>query len=486
MNALAGLKGRRVLVLGLGAFGGGSGCARALARLGAEVTVTDLRPPEQLREALQELDGLPVRYALGGHSEELFAAAELVVVNPAVPNDSPWLAVARRCGCTLTTDLNLALAAARDVPAFAVTGTHGKSTCVALARHLLGGSGARVTLAGNLGGSILDSVAGLGRSGRLVLELSSFQTERLELPVPAASSTPAASGGWPAVAAVTSLSADHLDRHGSVEAYHAAKRRLLAFQGAEDLAVLPLDLPDRRSWAEAARGQVLWLSPGPLPSGQEGYCVASGQVVERLNGRERTLFALSAAPFQEPYRLPSLLAAVAGARGLGLPAEEVAARLRSFQGLPHRMEQLPAPRGLAYIDNGVATHPEPTVAALEHLGTSVVLVAGGKDKHLPLDELAAASRGCRRLHLFGSGGERLARLCRQQGLEPTLHAGCSAAVAAALADAQPGDAVLFSPSFSSYDEFRNFRDRALVFRESCRRMLADAQSSVGDTSTATY
>lgn len=475
MTPLPELQGRRVLVLGLGAFGGGAGCARALLRHGAEVTVTDLRGPAQLREALDELDGLPLGYALGGHSEELFQKADWVVVNPAVPNDSPWLEVARRRGCRLTNDLNLALRAAAAVPAFAVTGTHGKSTCVVLAQHLLGGLPGRTVLAGNFGGSILERVHGLTSADRLVLELSSFQTERLEAPA-----------GWPAVAAVTSLSADHLDRHGSLAAYHAAKRRLLAFQDGAGLLFLPPDLPDFGAWRQAARGRLRWLCPGPLPPGAEGYGVAGDQVVERRDGREQALFSLTQAPVAEPYRRGSLLAAVAGARSLGLDPATLAGRLATFQGLPHRMESLPAPPGRRYIDNGVATHPEPTVAALRHLEGVLVLVAGGKDKLLPLDDLVEAARHCRAVHLYGTGGERLYALGRARGLPSALHAGSRAAFAAALDDLRPGETLLFSPSFASYDEYRNFRDRALVFRDFCAATLAGAERSVRDGDGRAY
>ncbi len=430
-----GLRGRRVLVLGLGSFGGGSGVARALARRGAEVTVSDLRPIEQLHEARAELADLPVRWEVGGHHAGLFAAAEVVVVNPAVPSDSPWLEMARSQGCRLTTDVNLALAAASQVPAFAVTGTHGKSSCAALAAHLLAPLPGRTVLAGNLGGSLLERVADLGAGDRLVVEISSFQAEALEAPP-----------GWPRVAALTCLRSDHLDRHGTQAAYAAAKRRLLAFQDASGLALVPADDPESAHWAAAARGEVmrldaaLWEAWGLTPQD---------------------------APFPEPYRLPSALAAVAAALRLGLPRAALGERLRSFGGLPHRMERLAAPPGCVILDNGVATHPEPTEAALRHLKGTVVLLAGGKDKLLPLDGLAAAAARCARTYLHGQGGARLALALAARGVPHVLLPDARAAMSAALASLAPGETLLYSPSFASFDEFRNFRDRALLFRDLC-------------------
>jgi len=431
------LRGRRVLVLGLGSFGGGSGVARALARRGARVTVTDLRPIDQLDEARAELAGLPIVWEVGGHHEELFTDADVVVVNPAVPADSPWLEVARRRGCELTTDVNLAIAQAAEVPSFAVTGTHGKSTCASLAAHLLGGLPGRSVLAGNLGGSMLGSVVGLSREDRLIVELSSFQTEALEAPL-----------GWPQVAALTCLRSDHLDRHGTREAYATAKRRILRFQDVNGVALLPAGDPEGEQWAAEARGSVRVLD--------EARLAEFGLGVEDL-------------PFREPYRLSSALAAIEAACLLGLPPSELRARLASYRGLPHRMEELPTPSGFRVIDNGVATHPEPTAAALRHSAGPVALIAGGKDKGLPLGELADAARGCARLYLYGQGGRRLAEELR--GAAHQMFSSSREAFDAALEELQSGEILLFSPSFASFDEYRNFRDRAMVFRERCRMIL---------------
>ncbi len=478
MSPLPDLAGRRVLVMGLGAFGGGAGCAAALHRLGARVTVTDLRPPRELPEALAALRGLPLRRVLGEHREEDFTAAELVVVNPAVPPDSPWLRRARDAGAVCSSDLELGIQAASRTPALAITGTHGKSTCAALAAWLLRRLPGRTVLAGNLGGSVLERCLDLGPEDRLVLEVSSYQAEALAAPP-----------GWPALVAVTSLGRDHLDRHGSVAAYHAAKRRLLAAQGPDGTLLLPAGLPGETAWRQAARGRVLTLAPAGLGAGEEGWEIRDGTLRERLGGREQPLLPLEAAPFREPYRLPSLLAAVAGCRLLGLPADAVAGVARGFPGLPHRLERLPGPRGALVVDNGVATHPEATAAALRDLAPPVLLLAGGKDKGLPLEDLVRTARGrCRVLHLHGAGGERLGALAREAGLPVVVHPGAREAFQAALADLRPRETLLFSPSFASYDEFRNFADRAAVFRRILRRLRGEGatERGAGDPPLTSY
>ncbi len=433
------LRGRRVLVMGLGSFGGGSGVARALVRRGAQVTVTDLRPIDQLDEARAELAGLPVEWRVGAHSEALFEQAEVVVVNPAVPAESPWLALARQHGCALTTDVNLALAACATVPAFAVTGTHGKSTCAALAAHLLGALPGRVVLAGNLGGSMLGSVGGLTPDDRLVVELSSFQTEVLDAP-----------SGWPRVAALTCLRSDHLDRHHTLAEYAAAKRRILGFQDAQGTVLLPPNEPESLEWARAAHGRVHELNFGRLAT---------------LNLTEQDL------PFHEPYRLASAWAAIEAALLLGVAQEQLRERLRSFRGLPHRMETLAVPAPFRVVNNGVATHPEPTEAALRHTDGPVVLLAGGKDKGLPLEGLASATQRCARVYLHGAGGARLARACAEHAVAAREFNTSREAFDAALEELLPGETLLYSPSFASFDEYRNFRDRATVFLDACRRIL---------------
>ncbi len=432
---LPALKGRKVLVMGLGSFGGGVGCARTLAEAGALVTVTDLRPANALKTSLDQLQDLSIRYALGGHDEDLFANADWVVVNPAVPPHSPWLKLARAQGCRLTTEINLALAACPPIPTVAITGTHGKSTCAALCAHLLAPLQGHTLLAGNLGGSLLQQVQQLQTGDRLVVELSSFQLERLCAPP-----------GWPHIAILTSLDSDHLDWHGSLSAYHQAKRNLLAKQTPPCTLLLGIDGDAAQPWKEGARGQVVELA---------------GMSLQELGLADTDL------PFTEPYRLPSLLAAIHAARLLGIEDANLHAQLQSFPGLAHRMQIWVDPHGRHIIDNGVATHPGPTTAALQTIEGPVVLLAGGKDKGLDLAELSRTCRLCRRLYLHGEGGERLAITCHQQGVEALWFPQARQAMEAALKHLKSDEKLLFSPTFSSYDEFLNFRQRAEFFRSLC-------------------
>ena len=455
------LAGREVLLLGLGAFGGGAGCARALAARGAKLTITDLRSEDQLGESLAILADVPFQAAFGGHSEELFERAEVVVVNPAVPEGAHWLDVARAHGCQLTTQVNLALRLVEHVPTVAITGTHGKSSTAALVHHLLRDLPGRTVLGGNMGGSLLESVEGLRSEDRLVVELSSFQLERLDAPA-----------GWPRVALVTNLRPDHLDRHGDMESYAAAKRRLLAFQDESCLALFPRDEPSLESFVAAARGRV------------ERYGLADLRPEAWGLTREQL-------PWTEDYRAPALQLAVRAAVELGLPESAIGDSLCNFVGLPHRLQELAAPAPYRFIDNGIATHPEPTAVAIENLRADaghLSVVIGGYDKALPLGELPQAATGCHALHLFGAGGRKLYDALPNQAKElATIHQNCADAVQCALAELPASAAtLLFSPSFASFDEFRNFRDRALLFQNFCSGFDRLPQKSPGDSEAEAY
>ena len=455
------LAGREVLLLGLGAFGGGAGCARALAARGAKLTITDLREEDQLGESLAILEGVPFRAAFGGHHEELFERAEVVVVNPAVPEGAHWLDVARQHQCLLTAEVNLALRLVEHVPTVAITGTHGKSSTAALVHHLLRGMPGRTVLGGNMGGSLLESVEELTAHDRLVVELSSFQLERLEAPA-----------GWPQVAVFTNLRPDHLDRHGDMESYAAAKRRLLAFQDASGLALFPRDEASLDDFVAAARGRVERFGVEDL------HPEAWGLRREQL-------------PWTEDYRAPALQLAVRAALELGLERDEIGKSLCNFVGLPHRLQELPAPAPYRFIDNGIATHPEPTAVAIENLRQStphLSVVIGGYDKALPLGELPHAATRCDALHLFGAGGRKLFDTLPNQAQElATIHKNCADAIRSALAELPSSAAtLLFSPSFASFDEFRNFRDRALLFQNFCTSFDQLPQKTPGDKGAEAY
>jgi UDP-N-acetylmuramoylalanine--D-glutamate ligase len=440
------LAGQRVVVMGLGSFGGGAGAARYLAQLGAHVRVTDQRSAVDLRGSLTSLADLPLEYTLGGHRPEDFRSAEWVVVNPAVRPSDPLLTIAREGGARLTSEIELFLEA---VPArvVAITGTQGKSSSTHMTHALLAGAGFRAHRGGNIGGSLLPLLGEIGREDVVVLELSSYQLELLS--------------GRPTAArieavAVVNILADHLERHGSLEAYVAAKRRILELLVPGGFALLPREDARLAGWPVNGRkllfgaadaGDGLFLRAGEFRAGTE--CL----------GRIEDL-ALPGA-----FQRSNALVALGLARCLGATPERLAATLPDIRGLEHRLQDLGTFHGHRVIDNAVSTTPDSTLSALEALAPGVVLLLGGKAKRLPLDELARAARTRVSLAIaFGQAGPDFATALRAEGVPVEVVPSVEAAVALALERGTPGCEVLFSPAAASFDAYANFEERATAFR----------------------
>jgi UDP-N-acetylmuramoylalanine--D-glutamate ligase len=355
--------GARVTVMGLGLFGGGAAVARALARRGARVTVTDRRGERELAPALAEIADLGLELALGGHRARDFTRADLVVANPAVPPGAPELAAARAAGVPVSSEAALFLASCPSRLVL-VTGTQGKSSvCNALAQ-LFGACGTTAHLGGNVGRPLLDRVEELAPEDVVVLELSSYQLEALP---------PAASwrGRAPRVEAVcvTNVLADHLERHGSVAAYREAKRRVLELlPGSGGVAVLPAGDPELATpaWRPAGARRV---EVHAAPCGR-GLDVAGG--VFRLDGE-----ALGHA---RDVRLPgafqraNVLLALGLARLAGADPGRLARAVAGVVGLPHRLEDLGCFAGHRVWDNGVSTTPDSTEGVLESLRPGFALL----------------------------------------------------------------------------------------------------------------
>jgi UDP-N-acetylmuramoylalanine--D-glutamate ligase len=453
-------RGRKVTVMGLGLFGGGAAVTRFLCRLGARVTVTDLRRPEELAKGLKAVEGFDVRFVLGKHEEADFAQADAVVANPAVPPDSPFLEAARRSGARVESEMNLFFQACRSRWIVGVTGSNGKSTTAALAGAMLAASGVPVRVGGNIGKPLIENALEIGEDERVVLELSSFQLEdlaRLETS--------------PRVALVLNVTPNHLDRHASFEAYVRAKANILRFQRRRDLAVLNADDPVSRGLAPEVRGRTAWFS---LDGGlREGFCLSDGALVRRRRGRGEPLLPAREMGIPGLFNLANALAAAAAALEAGASPAGVREAASAFRGLPHRLERVAERRGAAWYNDSIATTPESVLAALSAFEGGIVVIAGGSDKKIDLGEMCRAlARRARAVVLIGATGPAIGRAVAEAG-------GPAATVpAASLEDAvgkaaelcRPGDAVLLSPGCASFGMFLNFEERGDRFRELVRAL----------------
>ena len=446
--------GRRVTVAGLGRFGGGVAAARWLAGRGAAVTVTDRASAESLWESVAALDGVPIDFHLGGHDERDFTSADLVVASPAIPPHSPNLRAAASAGVPITTEIRLFVERCPTRQIVGVTGTKGKSTTTALLGRMLaahakqpasaknewhdaaqvGDDGKAVPPAppgvfvgGNLGGSLLGRLGEMTAESIVVLEMSSFMLHHL-----------GAIRWSPHVAVVTMVGTDHVEWHGSVEAYHAAKRNLVRFQTERDFAVVSASDKESRAFGTLTPGTV-------IPYGKRANLPE--KIAPLLPGKHNRL---------------NERAAFAAAKLFGVYPDEALAACADFPGLPHRLQLVHEAGGVRWYDDSIATVPAAAVAALESFDAGTVWqVVGGSDKGLDLtpmvDALRARARG---VLCVGALGPSIASRVGPKAVDCGTIA---EAVAEARRRAAEGDVVLLSPGCASYDQFAHFQERGEAF-----------------------
>lgn len=446
----------RALVYGLGLSG--LAAARLLRRQGAEVIGFDDRPlaPERLGDLAADLG-----FRLLGHGapqtppEGLPEGIGAVIASPGVPASRPLLAAARERGIPVVAEVELAWQhlAGRVV---AITGSNGKSTTTALAGALLAAAGPAVEICGNIGVPLSARVE--GPPGRLfVVELSSFQLEGITSLAPAA-------------AALLNVSPDHLDRHGDLAAYRAAKQRIFAFQGPGDVAVVNADEPGLAPDALAARLRRFSLA-GPV---EDGCWLDGERVVERARGEAPVeLFRLADLALAGRHNVENAMAAALLALAAGAPRASLAAALRGFRGLPHRLERVGERGGVAFFDDSKGTNVGATVRSLEGFPEgSVHLILGGRNKGADLAGLRpAVARAARAAYLIGEASAELAPALA--GVCPVVACGTlDVAVARAAAAARPGEAVVLSPACASFDQFRDFVHRGEEFQRLVGELLA--------------
>lgn len=477
---------RRILIFGVGTFGGGVGAARFLASRGAEVHITDLRSAEQLAPSLAALEDVPIAgRRLGGHDVDDFGNADIVVVNPAVPPGNPLLGVALRAGARLVTEIGLFLAWCPTPFVAGVTGSNGKSTTVRLLADLLSASGYRTRVGGNFGGSLLGDLDAIDPEDRIVLELSSFQLARI------AAGTPR-----PAAVGITQIVPNHLDWHGSFADYRAAKEEILdaparSVPSGTRVAAVPSGEPGLAALAVAGGRRVVLCGPGDpgvaadsVPSDfahgvtseittDVARDVASigvrddALVLLDENGITR-LAALDRFPRRGAPHYANAATAAALALALGADPARFEETIAAQRPLPHRQEEVGRVGGITFVDDSKATTPEAAGAAVEALAPGAILLAGGRHKGGDLAALARAVRdGARRAVCYGECREELAAALRDGGVTAEfvdVRDDLASAFRRATEVAGPGDVVLLSPACASFDEFTNFEARADRFR----------------------
>jgi len=424
--------------MGLGRFGGGIGVTRWLVEQGARVIVTDLAPVEKLAESVKQLEDLPVTFHLGGHDEKDLDGCDLMVVSPAVPRDRSEFVVEAVCrGIPLSSEMNLFIERCPAECIVGITGSAGKSTTTAMLGAVLEAAVAvgeipQAWVGGNIGRSLLSDLDKMKPDDVVVLELSSFQLDDL------------APLRWsPNHAVITNIRPNHLDRHGTLEAYADAKMNIVRYQSASD-TVYVLDRE------EELANQVRSLS---APSSLERFTFDEAFAdVLQVPGR---------------HNKDNAAAVIVVAHRLGMDDEVIRKGLATFTGLPHRLAFVAECDGVRYYNDSKSTTPESTCIAIDAFDAPVVVLVGGKGKGASFAPLGRhLAKRAKAVICYGEAGPEIAGETRQStngNVEVVEVLSLENAVRSAAANACPGDVVVLSPACTSYDAFSNYEQRGEAF-----------------------
>lgn len=482
MDEMRGWRGQKVIIIGAGRQG--VALARYLVRQGAHVILNDRLPLEALAKARQSLEGLEVEWVCGGHPLEVLEGADWVCPSGGVPLDIPLIVEAKRRDIPLTNDSQIFLENA-PCRVIGITGSAGKTTTVSLVGSIINrfisviGHGGenhqgfnvylnpyrfprKVWTGGNIGNPLITLLEEMSPEDLALMELSSFQLEIMTRS--------------PNIAAVLNITPNHLDRHGTMEAYVAAKARILDFQCSDDIAVLNRDDAGAWSLKERIRGEMITFGLSQPSANQVGTFVREDRILIREQERSIPVMNRSEIWLRGEHNLVNVLAACAIAYAAGVPPQFMHGGIASFKGIPHRLEFVRSWGGADWYNDSIATAPERSMAAIRSFEEPLILLAGGRDKNLPWEEFAALV--CRRvghLVLFGESAEKIAQIVdsyqkQNRTTEPRPHSvtlcrNLKEAVRHAANLVTPGSVVLLSPGGTSFDEFHDFEERGEMFKK---------------------
>ena len=445
--------GKRVLILG--AARQGLALARWLLLHGARVTLSDMRSEVELRVARESLAEYPIHWELGGHPLEMLDSTDVLCLSGGVPLTLPIVAEAMKRGIPLSNDSQIFMEAV-PCKTIGITGSAGKTTTTTLVGNMAKNAyGDKAYIGGNIGDPLINYVDNMQTDDLAILELSSFQLDQMTIS--------------PNVAAILNVTPNHLDRHGTMEAYTAAKARILEFQSEKDAAVLGRD--DKGSWSlrNKVHGKLYTFSLDELEEGLNGTYLQDGLLNLRDGDAYLPLILREKITLRGDHNVSNVLAAFAIGHAAGFPLDSMLEAVDDFRGVPHRLELVRELRGVRWYNNTIATAPERTIAAIRAFDEPIVLLLGGRDKDLPWNDLLRlVSERVDHVVLFGEAADKIQKM--MVGLDAkrftvTRTDKLHEAVVKAAEVAEAGDVVLLSPGGTSFDEFKDFAERGERFRE---------------------
>jgi UDP-N-acetylmuramoylalanine--D-glutamate ligase len=447
-------KGKKVVILG-GARQG-LAAARWLSRHGARVTVNDWRSADEMAAAQSSLSGLPINWVFGEHPIDILEHVDALCISGGIPLDNPLVKAAKSAGIPLTNDTQIfmEITSSRTV---GITGSAGKTTTTTLVGEMAKAVfGDKAITGGNTGDPLLNHVDNMSEDYLAIMEISSFQLEQMTIS--------------PNIAAVLNVTPNHLDRHGTMEAYSAAKRRILDFQSQGDVAVL--NRQDEGSWnfQSAVKGKLDSFGINVFADEQDGTFMDGSRLVLKRSGNAIPIVQRDQIQLRGEHNLMNILAACVVAAEAGIPTESMGSIIMRFRSVPHRLEFVRELKAVQWYNDSIATAPERTMVDIKSFNEPIVLILGGRDKNLPWDKLADLVRHrVEHVVLFGEAAGKIAEAIEKssgplpssmdicKSLEPAVHTADRVA--------EPGCVVLFAPGGTSFDEFNDFEERGKAFRK---------------------
>ncbi len=453
------LKGKNVLVVGLAVSG--VPVVQALHRMGAVITVNDLKDKVALGECWDILSPLVSRWILGSHPEDV-SAYDLMVLSPGVPTDLPFIEAGRTEGVEIIGELELAYRLAQGT-FVAITGTNGKTTTTALTGEIFKRGGRKTEVVGNIGVPAIAKVLDATEETVFITEVSSFQLE-------------SCSEFHPKVAAVLNITPDHLNRHKTMENYTDAKARVFAGQSGNDTLILNYDNVLTRALSERAPAKVRFFSRHKLEIGFTG--VENGWIVIKEPNEDIRVCPVKDLFIPGAHNLENALAAATMAYCCGIEPAVIAEALRTFQGVEHRIEWVADFKGVRFFNDSKGTNPDSTIKAVEAMQGATVLIAGGMDKGSEYDEMIAAfGNTITDLVLIGETREKIQESARRAGFHNSvLVSSMEEAVREAWRRAVDGGNILLSPACASWDMYPNYEVRGKHFKDSVAALIQELNS----------
>jgi UDP-N-acetylmuramoylalanine--D-glutamate ligase len=443
-------------ILVIGAARQGLAISRYLDKHGAKVTLTDARPENDLLDAKNSLADTQVQTHFGEHPFSLLDGTDLICVSGGVPLDIPIIKEAKQRHIQLSNDSQIFL---ENCPCtvIGITGSAGKTTTTALLGQMadrffeMKSNKNRAWTGGNIGNPLISNVDEMQEDDLAIMELSSFQLELMTRS--------------PHIAAVLNITPNHLDRHGTLGAYTAAKVRILKFQKQADLAILNRE--DKGSWnlREELHGDLISFGYKKPDKNDHGTYIEKGNIMLQIAREQMKMLPIDWIPLRGEHNLLNVLAACAIAAGATIALPAIQTAIEEFEGIPHRMQLVASRDGVQWYDDSIATTPERSLAAIKSFDEPIVLLLGGRDKNLPWEELLqTANQKVKQFVLFGEAAnmiaEKLEKIQKHTSAKPhskveTLQD----AIKEAAKTAEDGDVVLLSPGGTSYDAFVDFEER---------------------------